>query len=113
MSSSKRTIKRSDFVRQLHQDAGLSYLRAEQVCTVMMRLLESAVSAKATINLGRIGALRPLELPPRRVVMGCKRGGGVGGGSLVKVRREFWLGTRTRYVFRLNRAFGHHHGLST
>jgi len=107
------TVKRSDFVRHLHKEAGLPYLRAEQVCTVIMRLLENSVSAKMTINLGRIGTLRPIDLAPRRVVMGCKRSGGTGGGTMEKVRREYWIGQRTRYAFRLNRAFGQHHGLTT
>ncbi len=107
----KRTIKRSEFVRQLHEDAGLPYLKAEQVCTVFMRLLENSVASHATINLGRVGVLRPMALKPRRVVMGCKRSGGVGGGSMEKVRREYWIGARTRYVFRLNRAFGESHEL--
>lgn len=107
------TVKRSDFVRTLHREAGLPYLRAEQVCTVIMRLLENSVATKAVINFGRIGTLRPIDLPPRRVVMGCKRGGGVGGGTMEKVRREYWVGQRTRYAFRLNKAFGQHHGLTT
>lgn len=109
---SKQVVKRIDIIRQLHKEAGLPYLRAEQVCTVLMRLLENSVAAKATINLGRIGSLHPVEKASRRVVMGCKRSGGVGGGTLEKVKREFWLGPRTRYAFRLNRAFGHSHGLS-
>lgn len=108
---SKQVLRRRDFIRHLHEEAGLPYLQAERVCTVWLRVMENAMAAKSDINLGRIGVMRPIDLKPRKVVMGFKRSGGAGGGTMQKVKQEIWLGQRTRYVFKLNRTFGASHEL--
>lgn len=103
------TIKRSDFVRHLVQDSGLTYIQAEQAYSSLMRLLENAIATKAEVHLGKIGVLAPIELESRRVTMGFKRSGGRNGGKMWKCRQEFFIGARTRFVFRLYRSFGRNH----
>lgn len=91
--------------------AGLTYVKSEQVYDALMRLLEDSIATKSQVNLGRIGTLVPVELKPRTVKMGFKRSGGQNGGKMVKCKREYFLGARTRFVFRMHRSFGKHHGL--
>jgi nucleoid DNA-binding protein len=100
-------IKRDDFVRHFAQHADLTYVEAERAYTALIRLVENAVASKQPINLGRVGVLEPVCLKPRRVTMGFKREGS----RMVRCRREFYLGVRTRFVFKLHRAFGRSHGL--
>lgn len=104
---SKTTIKREDYVRHLVKQAGLTYVQAEAAYSATMRLFEDAIAEKNSIILGRFGVLEPKELKPRRVSMGFKKVGG----RTIRCRREFFLGVRTRYVFRVFRAFGSAHDL--
>lgn len=104
---SNRPVKRDDFVRHFATHANITYVEAERAYTALMRLLENAVASKQSVNLGRVGALVPSKLNPRKVTMGFKRDGG----KMVKCKREFYLGVRTRFVFKLHRAFGRNHGL--
>ncbi len=105
--SRTKTIKRDDFVRYFAQHANLTYVQSERAYAALMRMLEHGIASKASINLGRVGVLEPRTLGSRRVVMGFKRTGG----RVVKCRREFFIGVRTRFVFRMHRAFGSNHGL--
>ncbi len=109
--SSKATVKRSDIVRHFVTHSGLTYVKSEQVYEALMRLLEDSIATKSQINLGHIGSLTPIELKPRRVTMGFKRSGGHNGGRITKCRREFFLGARTRFIFKMHRSFGRNHGL--
>lgn len=104
-------IKRSDFVRYLVQYADLTYVKAEQVYAATMRLLEDSIAAKSTVNLGRVGALVPVQLKPRRVMMHFKRSGGKNGGSMQRCKSEFFLGVRTRFIFKMHKSFGKNHGI--
>ncbi len=103
----KKTIKREDFVRYLASHANLTYVEAEQAYTAFMRMFEHAMASRSSINFGRVGVMEPQDLKPRRVTMGFRRLGG----KVTKCRREFWLGLRTRYIFRTHRAFAEDHDL--
>lgn len=102
------TVKRSEIIQYLAKHGNLTYVQAEHAYAAFMRLLEDAISRRSKLNLARIGCIEPIELPPRRVVMGFKRRGK----TVTKCRRDYWLGARTRYVFKLHKAFGQDHNLS-
>jgi hypothetical protein len=101
-------VKRSDYVRYFVQQGGLTYVDAERVYTVMMRFFADSLASQHTVHLGRVGLLKPRQMEPRTVTMGFKRSKG----KVENLRRQYFIGRRTKYVFRVNRTFAANHGLA-
>jgi nucleoid DNA-binding protein len=99
-------IKRIDFINRFHA-FGLTYQQAEIAYSAMIRSFEDGIRDKSKIHLAKVGVLKPVDRPPREVVMGFERAGGV---CQKKIRR-FIIGSRTEFRFKVHRAFGRRVGI--
>lgn len=99
-------FKRIDFIRQFVA-SGLTYTQAEVAYEGMIKAFDKAVGTRSKVCLAHVGALRPVERPPRRVMMGFDRSGG----SCKKMLRQFTLGPRVEFKFKLHKSFGQRTGL--
>jgi hypothetical protein len=99
-------VKRIDFINRFHA-CGLTYQQAEIAYAAMIRSFEDGIRSKSKIHLAKVGILKPLDRPPREVVMGFER---VGGSCHKKIRR-YIVGARTEYRFKIHRAFGRRIGI--
>jgi len=102
----KNAVKRADFIKHF-VDEGLTYTQAEIAYKGMMKAVESGIRNKAKIHLASVGVLRPLDRPPRQVVMGFERSGG----TCVNKVRHYAIGPRVEYRFKMHKAFGRSAGL--
>jgi hypothetical protein len=102
------SVKRGDYVRHLVQQGGLTYVEAERIYGVLMGFFADALAAQRVVHLGRVGVLKPTVLEARTVTMGFKRSRG----RVEKVRREFYVGQRVKFVFKVGRPFAARHGLA-
>lgn len=98
--------KRIDFIQRFHA-AGLTYQQAETAYNAMIRTFEDGLREKSKIHLAKVGVLRPVDRPPREIVMGFDRSGGV---CERKIRR-YVIGSRVEYRFKVHRAFGRRIGI--
>lgn len=103
---SNPNFKRIDFIRQF-VETGLSYTQAELAYQGMITSLERAISTRSKICFASVGALKPVDRPPREVVMGFDRSGG----NCKRMLRRYTLGPRVEFKFKLHRAFGQKTGL--
>jgi len=103
------SIKRTDYVRALVQQGGLTYVQAERTYMVLMALFADALASQKAITIGRVGVLKPRQVKPRIVRMGFKRDKN----GMEKVRREYHIGMRTKYVFKVRKTFAARCGLAS
>lgn len=99
-----KTIKKSDFVKAF-LSRGLGYSQANSAYDAFLGVMEQAVLEGNKIRLGHIGTVIPVESDPRTVKMGFKREGG----KVVPCQREFALGRRIQFKFKLHTAFMNRH----
>jgi hypothetical protein len=102
----KAAVKRLDFINRFHE-AGLTYQQAELAYGAMIRSFEDGIRGKAKIHLAKVGVLKPVDRPPREIVMGFDRSGG----ECKKKIRRYTLGMRTEFRFKIHRAFGRRIGI--
>jgi len=100
-------VKKADFIASFTA-SGLTYSQAEKAYDAMIKCVENGVADKRGIVFGHVGALKPKQLKPRRVVMGCLVGPG---GAVSRKKREYLLGTRLCYRWSLFQTFGRRHNL--
>jgi hypothetical protein len=98
--SPAKVIDRQDFILKL-KSSGLSYVEATIAYEATVALFRDAVVNGHRVNIGKVGAIVPIMRPPRPVRMGFKRVGT----KVEKVSREFILGHRIKFIFRLYRSF--------
>ena len=100
-------LKRVDFIRKLVNN-GLSYSQAQVAYRSLVEFFEDGVAGRDQVCIGHVGVLKPIKRKPRTVTMGFKRDAS----GVQRIKRNFVLGTRVSYVFKIFRAFGRRHGLA-
>ena len=100
-------LKRVDFIRRLVSN-GLTYSQAQIAYQALVGFFEDGVAGRDHICIGHVGVLKPIHRKPRTVTMGFKRTAS----GVQRVKRNFVLGTRISYTFKVYRAFGRLHGLA-
>ena len=106
MATDKPTIRREDFIKKLTA-CGLTYQQAETAYSAFIAVLEDGISSRSKINFSKVGALDPKELHPRQFTMGFRRDRD----GIHSEKRQYTVGTRIKYQFRVYKAFGRAHGL--
>jgi hypothetical protein len=99
-------LKRDDFVRRF-VNAGLTYAQAYAAYHAMVGFFEDGVASRSSIRIGHVGVVKPLYRRPRTVTMGFHRDAT----GVKRVKQSYVIGHRTRYVFRIYKAFGRQHNL--
>ena len=100
-------LKRVDFIRRLVSN-GLTYMQAQTAYQALIGFFEDGVAGRDAICIGHVGVLKPIRRRPRTITMGFKRDKT----GVKKVKRNYVLGTRVTYTFKVYRAFGKLHGLA-
>lgn len=101
-------LTRAKFIAKFMHTLGCSYVEACNIYDCMVEQFKEAVVDGSKIYIGRVGALDPVWQEPKVVHMGFKRVVG----SVVREDREFVLGRRIRYRFRLFKRFIQQHQLN-
>lgn len=98
------TIRHPDFIRKF-VEYGLSHREAKKAYRAMMAMFADGIGSKSNILLYGVGTLQAVPQRPRRHVMGvvCDKEG------YRRVRREFIVGSRIRYRFKIHDEFGRRH----
>lgn len=100
-------LKRVDFIQRL-VNTGLTCTQAQIAYKALVSFFEDGVAARDHICIGHVGVLRPMRRKPRMITMGFKRDAS----GVQRIKRNFLLGTRVAYTFKVYRAFGKQHGLA-
>lgn len=95
-------VTRADFLRNLVQTQGLTYVQAAAAYDSFIKTIEDGICAGSKIQLSRVGAIAPVKYPPRIQQMGFKR---LAGNEVEKVPRTYFLGSRIKYKFILFKSF--------
>jgi nucleoid DNA-binding protein len=96
------TVTRADFVRNLAQTEGFSYVQASAAYDSFIRTIEDGICAGSKIQLSKVGSISPTKLDSRAVQMGFKKSAG---NVVEKVQRTYFLGSRIKYKFILFKSF--------
>lgn len=86
---------------------GLKYDQAVVAYDAMCNVFEDAIVSGSRVNIGRVGCLDPEVMEPRTVNMGFSRKGG----NVEKVSRQYFIGRRLRYRFKIFKKFMETHEL--
>jgi len=97
---SQKTVKKANFVKAF-LSRGLGYAQANAAYDALLGVVEQAILDGHEIRLGHVGTITPVESDPRTVKMGFRREQG----KIVKCHREYVLGRRVQFKFRLHRTF--------
>jgi hypothetical protein len=100
-------LKRVDFIRRF-VDAGLTYSQAQTAYRAVVGFFEDGVASRSQICVGHVGVLKPVKRGARTVTMGFMRDAS----GVRKVKRNYLLGIRISYTFKVFKAFGRLHGLA-
>lgn len=107
MAKNTLSVKRVDFIRRL-QEAGFDYVEATRAWETIIGLMEDAVVQGGRINLDKLGAIVPQKKPPRTINMGFER---KNGSVRTGINKQYAIGRRVKYCFRLYRSFTRTHNL--
>lgn len=102
MSNRKQIITRAEFIRRYMNDCGLSYLESCKVYETTVSVIEDAVITGTKIGFGKVGAIVPVMMPPRVISMGFVA---EKGHQIKKVKREYNIGSRVKWNFRVYKKF--------
>jgi nucleoid DNA-binding protein len=95
-------VTRADFVRNLVQTQGFTYVQASAAYDSFIKTIEDGICAGSKIHLSKVGTITPVKYGPRIQQMGFRRTSGT---DVEKVPRTYYLGSRIKYKFILFKSF--------
>lgn len=99
-------LTRVDFIRRFVK-GGLTYAQAHMAYQAVVDFFEDGIASRSKIRISHVGVIKPIKRGPRSITMGFKRDAT----GMQKIKRNYLLGTRVSYTFRVYRAFGRKHDL--
>jgi nucleoid DNA-binding protein len=108
MSDKPKAVTKINFVRKFMRDCGMSYRDACRAYESMVSVFENAVITGERVNIGEVGAIQPVWVPPRTAHMGFKR---TKGNQIERISQHYFLDGRYKYRFRLFPEFIRRHTL--
>lgn len=107
MSDQRPVVGRKDFIKDL-MTKGFSFAQSVTAYESVMSTIANGVVLGQSVYFGEVGKISPVVCPPRTVNMGCMK---AKGGTVVRLKRQYFLDTRLKYKFRLFDKFLERHQL--